>query len=78
MKLYRAICEWFESMTLLNLVQAESIAEGDTPRPEGATSQVEFAHGFTSEPELHNGWRPNQIEWDDRSHISLRYHPPGE
>ena len=71
MKLYRAICDWFESMTILNLVQAEDIENGETPRPEGATSQVEFAHGFTSEPELHNGWRPNQIDWEDRRRIGF-------
>ena len=70
-RLYRTICEWFESMTLLNLVQAEAIENGETPQPEGATSQVEFAHGFTSEPELHNGWRPNQIDWEDRRRIGF-------
>lgn len=71
MRLYRAICGWFESMTVLNLVQAEDIENGETPRQEGATSQVEFAHGFTSEPELHNGWRPNQIDWEDRRRIGF-------
>lgn len=58
-------------MTLLNLVQAGAI-ENDEPRPEGATSQVEHAHSFTSEPEMHAGWRPDPTaDWDDRKSIGF-------
>lgn len=75
MRLYRVICDWFESMVILNLAQADDIANNSGPQPEGVTSQVEHAHSFTSEPELHGGWRPDPTQdWDDRTHISLRYH----
>lgn len=71
MRLYNAICDWFESMVILNLAQAEDIAT-DGPRPEGATSQVEHAHSFTSEPEMHAGWRPDPTaDWDDRKSIGF-------
>lgn len=71
MRLYTAICDWFESMVILNLAQAAAI-EGDTPQPEGSTSQVEHAHSFTTEPEMHAGWRPDPTaDWDDRKSIGF-------
>lgn len=72
MRLYKVLCDWFESMVILNLARAEAI-EGDVPLPEGAgSSQVEHAHSFTSEPEMHAGWRPDPTaDWDDRTHIGF-------
>ena len=71
-RLYRAICEWFESMTVLNLVQAAAIDDSG-PSPEGAgPAHVEHAHSYTSEPEMHAGWRPDPTEdWDDRKSIGF-------
>ena len=77
MRIYRVVCDLIESIVILNLAKAESIAN-EEPQPEGAGgSQVEHAHSFTSEPEMHAGWRPSDIGWDDRAHISLRWHPEG-
>lgn len=77
MRLYRVICDLIESIVILNLAKAESL-ESDEPRPEGAGgSQVEHAHSFTTEPELHAGWQPSHFGWDDQNHISLRWHPEG-
>jgi hypothetical protein len=59
-------------------MQRAAEAEGHEPMREGAGgSHVEHAHSFTSEPEMHSGWRPSDIDWEDRNHISLRWHPEG-
>lgn len=71
-RLYRVVCDWFESMTILNLTKAEAY-ENDLLQPEGAGgSQVEHAHSYTSEPEMHAGWRPDPTaDWDDRKSIGF-------
>ena len=73
MRLYRAICEWFESMTILNLAKVGDIELDQGPQPEGAGgAHVEHAHSFTSEPEMHAGWRPDPTaDWDDRKSIGF-------
>jgi hypothetical protein len=74
MRLYHAICTWIEASAMEKLMQG-----GDEPRPEGNNfTQLEHAHSFSSEPELHNGWRPSDVGWEDRSHVSLRWHPKGD
>jgi hypothetical protein len=73
-RLYNAICFYLEATAMQRMAEAE----GREPVPEGAGgSQVEHAHSFTSEPELHAGWQPSHFGWDDQNHISLRWHPKG-
>jgi hypothetical protein len=75
MRLYNAICTWLEATAFEKLASAGAAEE---PHPEGNNfAHVEHAHSFSTEPELHNGWRPSHVDWDDRSHISLRWQPPG-
>lgn len=70
MRLYHAICTWLEASAL------EKLSGGAEPQPEGNNfAHVEHAHSFTTEPELHAGWRPSGVDWEDRSHISLRWSP---
>ena len=72
MRLYHAICTWLEASALEKL----GAAGGEEPHPEGNNfSHVEHAHSFTTMPELHEGYRPDSIDWIDRNHISLRWHP---
>jgi hypothetical protein len=74
LRLYRAICFFLEATAMQRMAEAE----GGEPQREGAGgSQVEHAHSFTSEPEMHSGWRPSDVDWEDRAHISLRWHPEG-
>lgn len=73
MRLYNAICSWLEATAFEKLA-----AGGVEPVPEGnCFAHVEHAHSFTTEPELHAGWRPSHIGWEDQAHISLRWHPKG-
>lgn len=73
MRLYRAICTWLEASAMAKL---GALGEEDGPHPEGNNfASVEHAHSFTTEPELHAGWRPSHIGWEDRAHISLRWQP---
>lgn len=72
MRLYTAICDWFESMTIRNLAEAENMANDPGPQPEGAGgSQAEHAHSFSTEPEMHAGWRPDPTSWEDRKKIGF-------
>lgn len=74
MRLYNAICAWIEATAFEKLATAGAPEE----QPEGNNfANVEHAHSFSSEPELHSGWRPSNVEWEDRAHISLRWQPPG-
>jgi hypothetical protein len=74
LRLYHAICSWIEASAFEKLT-----AGGQEPQPEGNNfAQAEHAHSFSSEPELHSGWRPSDVGWDDRVHISLRWHKPAE
>ena len=76
MRLYNAICAWIEATAFEKLAKASEPDE--SPQPEGNNfAQVEHAHSFSSEPELHAGWRPSDVGWEDRAHISLRWHPKG-
>lgn len=73
MRLYKAICFFLEAKATEIFHHLD-----DEPQPEGAGgSQVEHAHSFTTEPEMHSGWRPSHVGWEDRNHISLRWHPEG-
>lgn len=75
MRLYNAICAWLEATAFEKLAGA---GEGPEPHAEGNNfAHVEHAHSFSSEPELHNGWRPSDLQWEDRNHISLRWTPKG-
>lgn len=71
MRLYHAICTWLEASAL------EKLGAGpEEPHPEGNNfAHVEHAHSFTTEPELHAGWRPSDVGWEDRGRISLRWTP---
>lgn len=72
MRLYNAICDWFESMVIRNLAEAEQMENDPGPQPEGAGgSQAEHAHSFTTEPEMHAGWRPDPTAWEDRKKIGF-------
>jgi hypothetical protein len=72
LRLYNAICLWLEATAL------EKMGGSEEPHPEGNNfSHVEHAHSYTTEPELHAGWRGPSIDWIDRAHISLRWTPPG-
>jgi hypothetical protein len=73
MRLYHAICTWIEASAFEKLASAGA----EEVHPEGNNfANVEHAHSFSSEPELHSGWRPSDVEWEDRAHISLRWQPP--
>ena len=73
MRLYNAICAWLEATAFEKVARAGGVEE---ERAEGNNfAHIEHAHSFTTEPELHNGWRPSHIGWDDQAHISLRWRP---
>jgi hypothetical protein len=74
MRLYHAICTWLEASALEKLAGAGSSEE---PQPEGNNfAHVEHAHSYSTMPELHEGYRPESIDWIDRAgRISLRWHP---
>jgi hypothetical protein len=75
MRLYHAICALIEAKAFEKLTAGGAAEE---PQPEGNNfAQAEHAHSFSSEPELHAGWRPSDVGWEDRAHISLRWHPKG-
>lgn len=70
MRLYNAICLWLEATAL------EKMGSAEEPHAEGNNfSHVEHAHSFTTEPELHAGWRPSDVDWEDHARISLRWSP---
>lgn len=73
MRLYNAICLWLEATAM------EKLGSSDEPQPEGNNfAHVEHAHSFSTEPELHAGWRPEHMAdvWEDRrGRISLRWSP---
>ena len=79
MRLYNAICAWIEATAFEKLAKAGEPDE--SPQPEGNNfAQAEHAHSFSSEPELHAGWRPEHTMdvWEERAgRISLRWHPKG-
>lgn len=56
-RLYRAACEYLEALT-------EAI-RNDEPQAEGATSQVEHSHTFTTMPEMHANHRGTELEDDN-------------
>ena len=52
MRLYRAICAWLEA-------SAAALSEPQEFGPEGAgEARSEFAHDYTTAPELHRGFIP--------------------
>jgi len=75
MRLYAAICSWIEATAFEKLAKAG--AADEEPQPEGNNfAQAEHAHSFSSEPELHAGWRPSDVGWEDQAgRISLRWRP---
>ena len=77
MRLYHALCALIEAKAFEKLARASE--PDDEPQPDGNNfAQAEHAHSFSSEPELHAGWRPEHAAdvWEDRRRISLRWHPP--
>ncbi|HEX9226834.1 MAG TPA: hypothetical protein VF885_09260 [Arthrobacter sp.] len=73
MRLYNAICAWLEATAFEKLAGAGAAEE---PHPEGNNfAHIEHAHSFTTEPELHAGWRPESIDWIDRVGIGFRPNP---
>ena len=77
MRLYAAICAWIEATAFEKLAKAG--AEEEPQREGNNFAQAEHAHSFSSEPELHAGWRPEHTMdvWEDKRRISLRWQPPG-
>ena len=74
MRLYNAICAWIEATALEKLAGASP----EEPHPEGNNfANVEHAHSFTTEPELHAGWRPDSIEEYLDRRIGFRPNPEG-
>ena len=64
MRLYKAVCAWLEA----NAAQMGHKHEPDEPHPEGDVyAQAEHAHSYTTEPELHAGYRGISIDYDDES-----------
>lgn len=64
-RLYRAVCGWLEADA-----QAKT---GGEPQPEGNNfSQAEHAHSYTTQPELHNGYRGQSIDDDDGGAYRVR------
>jgi hypothetical protein len=59
-RLYRAVCGWLEASTRQMEQDTEPFGEG------AGQAHVETAHSYTSEPELHQGWRPIGFEIEDR------------
>lgn len=77
MRLYHAICALIEAKAFEKLTAGGGVEE---PQAEGNNfAQAEHAHSFSSEPELHAGWRPEHTMdvWEERHRISLRWNPPG-
>jgi hypothetical protein len=77
MRLYHALCALIEAKAFEKLAKAGAEEES---QPEGNNfAQAEHAHSFSSEPELHAGYRPEHMMdvWEDRRRISLRWHPQG-
>jgi hypothetical protein len=59
MRLYHALCSWLEA-------SAKAMSEPQDIYPEGAgPSQAEYAHSYTSHPELHIGHASRSIDDDD-------------
>ena len=70
MRLYRALCAALEAY-------AASMSEPDEFGPEGAgEARSEFAHDYTSRPEMHSGFPARSIDDDDGG--SYRFVPIGE
>ncbi|MCQ1951606.1 hypothetical protein NNX28_16940 [Arthrobacter sp. zg-Y859] len=62
MRLYRAVCAWLEAHAAQMGHQ-----EDQEPQPEGNNfTQLEHAHSYTSEPELHAGYRDQPEYYEDR------------
>jgi hypothetical protein len=59
MPLYRAICAWLEASAAAMSQPEEFGPEGDGP------AQAEYAHSYTSTPELHSGYSSQSIDDDD-------------
>lgn len=60
-RLYRAVCGWLE---------ADAQAKADSPdadhQPEGNNfTQVETAHQYTSQPEMHSSYSRQSLDDDD-------------
>lgn len=80
MGIFKALTQWLLADAAVKMATADAIDRGaigdDEDHPEGNIfSDSQVAHSFSSEPELHAGWRPSHIWWgeEDRGHISLRY-----
>lgn len=77
MRLYKAVCAWLEA----NAQQMHRSDEHE-PHPEGDVyAQAEYAHSYTTQPEMHIANRGQSIDDDDGGAykisrpISLRWQP---
>lgn len=72
MRLYKAVCAWLEA----HAAQMGREGEPAEPHPEGNNfAQAEHAHSFTSEPELHSGYRGTSLNDDDGGVYRLGFQP---
>lgn len=81
MGIIKAFSLWLQASAAVKFATAEAIESGalegdDEKRAEGNNfADAQIGNVMSSEPELHAGWRPSHIWWEDgdRGHISLRY-----
>lgn len=81
MGIFKSLSIWLQADAAVKIATAEAIERGalgddEEEHPEGNNfSDSQIAHSFSTEPELHAGWRPSHQWWDssDKGHISLRY-----
>lgn len=72
MRLYNAICGWLEA----HATQMSTNQTPDEHHPEGNNfTQAEHAHAYTSDPEMHTGYRGRSIDDDDGGEYRLGFQP---
>lgn len=83
MGILKSLSIWLQADAEVKLATAAAIEAGalgdDEEHAEGnCFADAQIAHSFSTEPELHAGWRPSHAWWgeEDRGHISLRYTGP--
>lgn len=81
MGIFKALAIWLQADAAVKIATAEAIErgaldDGDDSHPEGNNfADAQIGSAFSTEPELHAGWRPSHQWWDDKDkgHISMRY-----
>lgn len=81
MGILKSLSLWLRADAAVKMATADAIDRGDIGRDgdeheEGNNfSDTQLGNPFSTEPELHAGWRPSHQWWgdEDRGHISLRY-----